>query len=267
MKNIHKTVNTRWGKHKMPVSSIWRRYCGSCGRQLFDPLLPLHRRANVNTVKEIDNVWISLEKYFDSSDPWKCLGNPRTPWTTLWEGLSWTARCRRDSEWGRHAPPAAGAAQPLPGSLQAGPGPPTQSAAKGGGMCLRWGHSSLQLQPLFLLARGSPRRVGAEWEAEVAQAAAAKTARPSRPTGGLCFRTHAGRQLLRGAEVGLGSGAGPYPLGLFAPQPLRAFSTQSSSSLHRSRECPNGGGTKKQKATPNLGSQIWRGVRNLRIWI
>lgn len=40
----------------MPVSSIWRRYCGSCGRQLFDPLLPLHRRANVNTVKEIDNV-------------------------------------------------------------------------------------------------------------------------------------------------------------------------------------------------------------------
>lgn len=104
MKNIHKTVTTRWGKHKMPVSSIWRRYCGSCGRQLFYPLLPLHHRANVNTVKEINNVLISLEKYCDSSDPWKCLGNPRTPWTTLWEVLSWGARYRRTSERGRHGP-------------------------------------------------------------------------------------------------------------------------------------------------------------------
>lgn len=45
--------------------------------------------------------------------------------------------------------------------------------------------------------------------------------------------------------MALGSGAGPYPPSSFAPQPLGAFSTQSFSSLHRRRECPNGGGKKK----------------------
>ena len=167
MKNIHKTVNTRCGQHNMPGGSIWRRYCVSCGCQLFYPLLPLHRRANVNIVKEIDNVLISLEKYFDSSDPWKCLGNPRTPWTTLWEGLIWTARYRQDSEWGRHGPTCCRSGS-APSWLPSRP--PTQSAAaKGRGcICLGWGHSSLQLQSLFLLAQCNLRRVGAECEAEVA---------------------------------------------------------------------------------------------------
>lgn len=53
----------------MTVSSVWRRYCGSRGCQLFHPQLPLHQRANVNIVKEIKNVLISLKKYFDSSGP------------------------------------------------------------------------------------------------------------------------------------------------------------------------------------------------------
>lgn len=132
-------------ENTMTVSSIWRRYCGSCGCQLVYPLLPLRHPANVNTVKETNNVLISLKKYFDSSDPWKCLGNPRTPWTTLWEELSWRAGHRRYSDGEGMAPAVAGVASApstLPSWGGAGLGHPHRLPQPTVGDVYAWGEAA-----------------------------------------------------------------------------------------------------------------------------